>query len=227
MINKPIIVKNIFWDVDGVLANLNHAYYSFIKNHPKFKEYFKQYEYKDLPKALPIDKQYGAMELKTHPTLGVDLDKEFCASEDYYFDRPLYPGTKKILTELNDLGYLQFTMSAGFNIEKKMELLKKLFKDLDFIKIEAVEHDKNGMEQGNTKEKKMLEILKKFNAKPEETILVDDRIYNIYSAIKAGIYPIRFRSEFTTDSPSDLKDVPEVENIYQLKDWLLNNTKIK
>ena len=48
--------------------------------------------------------------------------------------------------------------------------------------------------------------------------------YNIYSAIKAGIHPIRFRSEFTTDSPYDLKDVPEVDNIYQVKDWLLNNT---
>ena len=167
------------------------------------------------------------MELKSHPTLGVDLDREFCASNDYYFDRPLYPGTAKILRELNDMGYLQMTMSAGFNMDKKKELLRRVLGDLDFLKIEVVEHDKAGMEQGSTKEAKMLAVLEKLGAKPEETVLVDDRIYNIYSAIKAGVHPVRFRSEFTTDSPTDLKDIPEVENIYQFKDWLLKNTTMK
>ena len=33
---KPII-KNIFWDVDGVLANLNFAYFNFLKNHKNYK----------------------------------------------------------------------------------------------------------------------------------------------------------------------------------------------
>lgn len=221
---KPI-VKNIFWDVDGVLADLNHAYYAFIKNHPKFKEHFKNFEYRDLPEALPVNtEKFGAMELKSHPTLGTELDYEFCHSEDYYFDRPLYPGTAKILKELNELGYNQITMSAGFNMEKKMKLLNRVLDGLDFIKIEAVEHDKAGMEAGSTKEARMLQVLEKMGAKPEETILVDDRIYNIYSAIKAGIRPVRFRSEFTTDSPADLKDVVEVENIYQFRDWLLNET---
>lgn len=228
MTEKKIVIKNIFWDVDGVLANLNHTYYCFIKNHEKFKEYFKKFEYKDLPEALPINKEkYGAMELTTHTTLGKDLDYEFCNSDDYYFDRPLYPGTAKILKELDKLGYTQMTMSAGFDMTKKKELLKRVLKDLDFIKIEVVEHDKDGMHAGSTKEARMLEVLEKFGLKPEETVLVDDRIYNIYSALKAGIHAVRFRSEFTTDSPDDLKDVPEVENIYQFKDWLLNNTKIK
>ena len=228
MTNK-LIIKNIFWDVDGVLVNLNHAYYSFIKNHPMFKDKFKQYEYKDLPDALPINKEkFGAMELKSHPTLGIELDKEFCASNDFYFDRPLYPGTAKILKELNEMGYLQMTMSAGFNMDKKKELLRRCLGDLaNFLRIEVVEHDKAGMEQGSTKEAKMLAVLAKLGAKPEETVLVDDRIYNIYSAIKAGVHPVRFRSEFTTYSPADLKDVPEVENIYQFKDWLLNNTTMR
>jgi len=228
MTEKKLIIKNIFWDVDGVLANLNHAYYCFIKNHPKFKDEFKNIEYKDLPKALPINtEKYGAMELTTHPTLGKDLDYEFCHSDDYYFDRPLYPGTAKILKELDNLGYTQITMSAGFDMTKKKELLARVLKGLDFIKVEAVEHDKAGMHAGSSKEAKMLEVLNKFGLKPEETVLVDDRIYNIYSAIKAGVHPVRFRSEFTTDSPEDLKNVPEVENIYQFKDWLLNNTTMK
>ncbi|MDD2839754.1 MAG: HAD family hydrolase [Rickettsiales bacterium] len=225
MTEKKLVIKNIFWDVDGVLANLNHAYYCFIKNHPKFKDEFKNIEYRDLPKALPIDTiKYGAMELSTHPTLGKDLDYEFCHSNDYYFDRPLYSGTAEILKEFNDLGYTQITMSAGFDIAKKKELLSRILKGLDFIKVEAVEHDKAGMHAGSSKEAKMLEILKNLGLKAEETVLVDDRIYNIYSAIKAGVHPVRFRSEFTTDSPDDLKNVPEVVNIYQFKEWLLNNT---
>lgn len=223
-----MIIKNIFWDVDGVLADLNHAYYCFIKNHPKFKDHFKDFMYSDLPVALPIDtEKFGAMELTTHPTLGKDLDYEFCHSLDYYFDRPLYPGTASVLQELNDLGYKQMTMSAGFDLTKKKELLGRVLKGLDFIQIEAVEHDKAGMSQGSTKEAKMLAILEKLGAKPEETVLVDDRIYNIDAALKAGIHAVRFRSEFTTDSPERLKDVPEVENIYQFRDWLLKNTTLK
>lgn len=225
MSSKKLVIKNIFWDVDGVLANLNHAYYCFIKNHPQFKGDFKDLEYRDLPKALPINKEkYGAMELSTHPKLGKDLDSAFCHSDDYYFDRPLYPGTEKILKELDKLGYNQITMSAGFDMTKKKQLLARVLKGLEFIKIEAVEHDKAGMDAGSTKEARMLEVMKKYGMKPEETILVDDRIYNIYSAMKAGVHPVRFRSEFTTDSPADLKDVPEVDNIYELRDWLLNNT---
>jgi phosphoglycolate phosphatase-like HAD superfamily hydrolase len=31
----PSSIKNIFWDVDGVLADLNHAYYHFLTGHPQ------------------------------------------------------------------------------------------------------------------------------------------------------------------------------------------------
>ena len=56
-------------------------------------------------------------------------------------------------------------------------------------------------------------MIKKNNFKPNEIVLVDDRIYNIYSALKAGIHAIRFRSEFTLPNPPDLKDIPEVKDI--------------
>ena len=220
------MIKNIFWDVDGVLVDLNRTYYKFLTSDVKFKDYFKDLKYIDLNIALPIDKKYGAMELSTHPTLGKELDKEFCKSNDYYFDREFYPHTVEVLTQLNDFGFTQIVMSAGFNIEKKTLLLKQIFKDLPFIKIVAVEHDKDGMSQGNTKGEKMLEVLKKLNLDINESVFVDDRIYNIYSAIKIGIKPIRFRSEFTTDLPDDLKNsVLEVNNIIQLRDWLLKKSK--
>ena len=203
----------IIWDVDGTLVDLNRTYYKFITTHPQFKNYFEGLKYKDLDKALPINHVYGAMELKTHPTFGVELDKVFCASEDYYFDRKFYKGTEDVLKQLDKMGYQQFILSAGFNIEKKLKLLHQLFADMPFIHIEAVEHDKNGMEQGNTKEAKIVELCKKYNLEQSEVVLVDDRIYNIYSALKAGIRAIRFRSEFTTPNPPDLKDIPEVFDI--------------
>ncbi|MDR0423047.1 MAG: HAD hydrolase-like protein [Rickettsiales bacterium] len=216
-------IKNIFWDVDGVLADLNHAYFNFIKNHSKFKDHFKDFEYKDLPEALPINEEkYGAMELKTHPLLGVDLDKEFCASNDYYFDRPLYPNTKEVLKNLNKEGFLQITMSAGFDLTKKRELLNRIFKDLDFIKLRMVEHDKALGMQGTSKTEEILKCMNEFNIKPEECVLVDDRIYNIESVINTGINVIRFMSEFTTPSPEKLKNIIHVKNITELEDVLLN-----
>ena len=210
-------IKNIIWDVDCTLANLNHAYYCFIKNHPKFKHHFHNLMYTDLDKALPVETQkYGSMELKTHPTMGEELDKVFCDSEDYYFDRPLYYGTDKVLVQLNKLGYKQFILSAGFNIEKKMKLLHQLFDRFPFIHLEVVNHDAKGMHEGGTKEQKILYLLQKYNLQKTETVLIDDRIYNIYSAINAGIHAIRFRSEFTTPSPNDLSNIPEIEDIREI-----------
>lgn len=206
-------IKAIIWDVDGTLVDLNRTYYKFITTHSQFKQHFAGLKYEELDKALPINPVYGAMELKTHPTLGVELDKVFCASDDYYFDRQFYKGTEEVLKALDKMGYQQFILSAGFNVEKKLKLLHKLFEDMPFMKIEAVEHDKNGMEQGNTKEAKIVELCKKYNLEPSEAVLVDDRIYNIYSALKAGVKAIRFRSEFTTPNPDDLQEIPEAFNI--------------
>ena len=40
---NPSTIKNIFWDVDGVLADLNHAYYHFLTGHPNYRD-----QYQDL-----------------------------------------------------------------------------------------------------------------------------------------------------------------------------------
>ena len=80
-----------------------------------------------------------------------------------------------------------------------MQLLKKLFSKYDFIHIEAVEHDKDKGMNGNTKEAKILYLLNKYNLNEEETLLVDDRKYNITSALNAGIFACRYRSDFTID----------------------------
>ena len=215
-------IKNIIWDVDGTLVDLNKSYYDFLTQHYLFKDIYKDLKYKDLDKVLPVEKlKYGAMELKNHPTLGQKLDEEFCNNDKFYFNRRLYKNTEEVLLNLNKLGYKQFILSAGFNEEKKKKLLNNLFSKFDFITIEVVEHDKNGMHEGNSKEMKIKNLLEKYNLIPQETILVDDRIYNIQSALNAGIKAIRFRSEFTTETPKKLK-VPEVFNIKEFEKWVVN-----
>ena len=138
-----MIIKNIFWDVDGVLANLNFAYYHFLTQHPKYAPDYKDMKWGDLPKVLPIVPKYGALELKTHPTRGVEMDKDFCSSYEFFSHRPLYPNVVETLKELHDMGYRQFTMSATFDVETKKKLLNTLLADVtDFLTIECVQHGK-------------------------------------------------------------------------------------
>ena len=213
-------IRNIFWDVDGVLADLNHAYYTFLTQHPKYCEQYKDLKFEDLDKVLPIDPKYGALELKTHPTMGSTMDHDFCHS-DFFEKRPLYPGVVEALKSFHDLGYRQFTLSATFNIEAKKRLLNKLLAEVvDFLTIECVQHGQ--FMHDTAKEESLKSCFEKYNLNADETVLVDDRIYNQYAAIHVGAHPIRYRCPFTTDLPEELKQVPEVHNMQELKSLLEN-----
>ncbi|CCZ21769.1 dNA mismatch repair protein MutL [Acetobacter sp. CAG:977] len=213
-------IKNIFWDVDGVLANLNFAYFNFLTHHPSYRETYKDLKWEDLPKVLPISPKYGALELKTHPTAGEQMDYDFCHSPEFFNNRPLYPHVVDTLKELNGQGYRQFTLSATFDVATKKRLLNELLKDVtDFLTIECVQHGK--YMHDTAKEDMLKECFEKYGLKAEETVLVDDRIYNQYAAINVGAHPVRYRCEFTTDLPEDLKWIPEVHSMSEMKDWLL------
>ena len=228
------IIKNIMWDDDGVLANLDHAYYRFLTEFPKYKETYKDLKWEDLPKALPIDPKFGSLELTSHPTMGKDFNEDFCHnSGEIYFDRPLYPEVINTLTELHKMGYFQMTMSSGFNAEVKRKMIADILgEQLSFIHIEVVEHQKStqdanhGKAMVGEKEQRIIECLKKYNMKPEETVLVDDRIFNCQTAIKTGMHAVRCRPGFTTDTPPDVKAGldAEVFSVEEFKNWLINNT---
>lgn len=212
-------IKNIFWDVDGVLADLNHAYYHFLKNYPAYAGRYKDLKWQDLDKVLPINPKYGALDLKCHPTMGDQMDYDFCHHPEFFENRPLYPNVVETLRSLNNQGYRQFTLSASFDPEVKKRFLNKLLSPVtDFLTIECVGHGQ--FLHDTTKEGKFLECFQKYNLKPEETLLVDDRIYNMYAALNVGVLPLRMRCEFTTDLPSDLKWIYEVHNVMEVKDWL-------
>lgn len=218
-----MIIKNIFWDVDGVLANLNFAYYNFLTKHPKYAPIYGSMKWEDLPKVLPIVPKYGALELKTHPEHGVDMDYDFCHSPEFFCNRPLYPNVIEVLKELHGKGYKQFTMSATWNVDVKKKFLNELLHEVtDFLTIECVQHGK--FMHDSAKEDMLKSCFEKYDLKADETVLVDDRIYNQYATINAGAHPVRMRCEFTTDLPEELNWIPEVKDMVEFKDWLYKNT---
>ena len=218
-------IKNIFWDVDGVLADLNYAYYHFLTGHPKYREQYEGLKWEQLSEVLPIVPEYGALELKTHPELGKEMDRDFCADQSFFRNRPLYPGVIEVLKELNERGYRQFTMSATFDVEAKRAYLEDVLAPVaDFLTIECVQHGE--FMHDTAKRDSLLACYRKYGLLPEETILVDDRIYNLYAAIDSGAHPVRMRCEFTTDLPDDLSWVPEFPNVPAVSDWLVG-TQLK
>ena len=89
----------------------------------------------------------------------------------------------------------------------------------DFLTIECVQHGE--FMHDTAKIDRLKDCYKKYDLKPEETILVDARIYNQSAAIESGAHPVRMRCEFTTDLPSELSWIPEVPKIDAVKDWLI------
>ena len=206
--------------MDGVLADLNYAYYHFLTGHPKYREQYEGLKWEQLPEVLPIVPEYGALELKTHPELGKEMDRDFCADQEFFRNRPLYPGVIETLKELNERGYRQFTMSATFNVKAKRAYLEDVLAPVaDFLTIECVEHGE--FMHDTAKRDRLLDCYRKYGLLSEETMLVDDRIYNLYAAIDSGAHPIRMRCEFTTDLPDDLSWVPEFPDVPAVSDWLL------
>ena len=108
----------------------------------------------------------------------------------------------------------------------KKKFLNNLLSDVtDFLTIECVQHGK--FMHDSAKEDMLKSCFEKFGIKAEETILVDDRIYNLYAAINAKVNPVRMRCEFTSDLPQDLSWIPEVKDVVEFKDWLYKNTSFE
>ena len=149
------------------------------------------------------------------------MDRDFCADQSFFRNRPLYPGVIETLKELNELGYRQFTMSATLDVEKKKAYLEDILAPVtDFLTIECVEHGE--FMQDTAKKDSLLACYQKYDLLPGETILVDDRIYNLHAAIDSGSHPIRMRCEFTTDLPRELSWIPEFPNVVAFKQWLVD-----
>ncbi len=226
---SKLTIKNIMWDVDGVLANLDHAYYRFLTEHENYKMLYKNLKFEDLAKALPISEAFGALELSTHPTLGKQFNHDFCYnSGDIYFDRPLYEGIIELLNDLDKNGYFQLTMSAGFNqaVKEKM-IADTLGEEISFVHIEVVEHKKTSESKHHAmigeKEARILDCLDKYKLNAKETLMVDDRIFNCKTGMKLGMPVIRPRWAITQPAAPAL-GITEVKTVSEFRSWLNSNT---
>jgi len=217
---NPTRIRNIFWDVDGVLADINHAYFHFLTGHPNYRERYAGLKWEQLPEVLPIVPEYGALELQAHPELGAAMDRDFCADQAFFRNRPLYPRVIETLQRLDDHGYRQFTMSATFDVETKTAYLEEVLAPVTgFLTIECVRHGE--FMRDTSKVGALRECYRKYDLNPDETILVDDRVYNQRAAIESGAHPVRLRCEFTTDLPEELAWIPEFKDVAAVADWLL------
>lgn len=217
------------WDVDGVLANLDHAYFRFLTEHENYKEQYHDLKFEELAEALPISEEFGALELTTHPTLGKRFNHDFCHhSSDIYYDRPLYPGLVELLKEFNQKGFFQLTMSAGFDkaIKEKM-IAETLGEELSFVHIEVVEHVKS--KEGHSKamvgekESRILECMDKYQLNAKETLFVDDRIFNCKTGLKLGMQVLRPLWAITTPAPIEF-GITEVKSVSHFKSWMDDHT---
>ena len=120
----------------------------------------------------------------------------------------------------------ELTLSASFDAEVKTKFLKELLAPVtDFLTIKCVQHGK--FMHDTAKEDMLKKCFEEYGLKAEETILVDDRIYNQYATINAGAHPIRYRCEYTTDLPEELSWIPEVHSMEELKEWLAKNSTME
>jgi FMN phosphatase YigB (HAD superfamily) len=230
-------IKNIIYDWDGVLANLNLTYFLMLREHENYRDHIWKFNgrevigshlaWEDLNKALPVDaEKYGALELTVTaegPEFGKRLTNDFLNSR-FFFDRPLYPGTLEVLKELKSLGVeWQGTASASHKPEEKTAMMRSkgvAVEDGGPLHVYSVRHDEVAGMYKSVKKGIISMVLEKFNLKPEETAFVDDRIYNLYDPIEMGLIPVRFMSEFTTPSTPDLAGVKHVRDIFELRDWI-------
>ena len=111
-------------------------------------------------------------------------------------------------------------MSATFDVEAKMAYLQDILDPVtDFLTIECVQHGE--FMHDTAKIDRLRHCYQKYDLNPNQTILVDDRIYNQYAAIESGAHPVRMCCEFTTDLPTELSWVPEFRNVREVMEWLL------
>ncbi len=196
------MIKNIIFDIDGVLVDSNLTYIEFLRHtYDKYKDI----RYNDLPFLFPISTDDGAIKLPSD--LSVDFKKS-----DWYSYRPLFPDTMKVLKKLKECGYRMFALSAARNPEKKLEWATKIFINIfDSFEFSPA---------NQSKECTLLEILKKYSLNKEETVFVDDRFQNIRAGLSAGLLTIRMKPKISLILPAALSHVKQVNSMTELAELL-------
>ena len=201
------MIKNIIFDLGNVLIEYNPERFisEFVeeKNQERFyKRVFKEQEWQDLDRGtLEYDE---AIKIFTK-----DLPEEKESIEKLFKENiqgVLFPIEEnlKLLPKLKEKGYKLYILS-NFHREAFLEV-SKLCKFDESFDGGVVSYDVKLLKP----EKEIyLELLNRYNLKPEETLFIDDTLPNIEACRKLGITGIHLKNK------EDLK--AELENLLEIQ----------
>ncbi|MDR1693623.1 MAG: HAD family hydrolase [Lactobacillaceae bacterium] len=195
------MIKNIIFDVDGVLINLDSSYHKFLQT--SYPEY-KNMKIEEMAELFPIDGEDGAFELPSR------FSKDFIDSP-YYVNRPFFKNTISVLKKLKSLELTLITLSAASSPEKKLSWLADTFGDL----FNAYELSPAGV----AKDEGLKTVINKYGLNKAETLFIDDRFFNIRAGLRAGVEVARMQPDLFLPLPKDLSHVRvlyDIEEIFDL-----------
>ena len=192
---ESLMIRNIIFDVDGVLVDCDQCYLSFLKN---TYEEFKDITDEDLPTLFPISPDNGAIKLP--PNFSEDFKKS-----PYYFYRPLFEDTMTVLTSLKKKGLKLFTLSAARDPQKKLKWIEKTFTGL----FDAFEFSPSGQPKNSA----LKDLLEKHSLNKEETIFIDDRFQNIRAGINVSVHTVRMQPKHSLPLPKELSHIKSLSSM--------------
>lgn len=196
------MIKNIIFDVDGVLVDCDQCYLNFLKN--SYEE-FKDITYDDLPDIFPMSPDNGAIKLST------EFSDNF-KNSPYYFYRPLFEDTMTVLNSLKKKGFNLFTLSAARNPEKKRKWIEEMFVNI-FNEFEF-------SPAGQSKDNALNELLEKYSLNKDETIFVEDRFHNIKAGINVGVHTVRMKPKHHLPLPKELSHIKSVDSMTEFERYV-------
>jgi FMN phosphatase YigB (HAD superfamily) len=196
------MIKNIIFDVDGVLVDFDRAKFNYIKaTMPEHRDL----KFGDLTTVVPLDKNTGITYILSE--CGID---GFGKSE-YCYKRPVFDEVFKVLDFLKNKGINLFCLSAAVNPQDKLPWLNGLFGE--YMNVEVSPH-------GISKKQYLLDILNKYDLKADETLFVDDMLQNIRDGIAVGLQVLRMQPKFYLPLPADLSSVQVVRNLQDVAKYI-------
>jgi len=199
-------IKNIFFDLDGVLVDLDHSFVGALRTLPEYKDITPA----DLPRLFPDSFGTGSFELPERFKIHDWINSPF------WGDRPIYPGVLDALARLKERGfYMAIISAASGRVEKKRVWIAERFGDY-VADIEISSHYES-------KDEFIKDMLARHRLKKEETVMLDDRFPNLRSALGAGIGAVWRKPDIGADRlPADLAALPVVKSLEEFEKLLGN-----
>jgi phosphoglycolate phosphatase-like HAD superfamily hydrolase len=199
-------IKNIIFDYDRVLADVNAAYVAYFRTLPGFENFQRE----DIPKIASY--KNGVCDKMT-PEHQQGFDES-----PHRFDRPPLPGAIDVLCKFRDAGLRRFLLTATSNAAQKRKYVEKYFGNL----VEFNNSDHSG------KLENLRKIISENNLEPKETVFIDDNLMCVRDGLKIpGLKVVRMQPEFYTGLPDDLVGkVPVVKSMDEFFDLIMNGEAI-